>query len=295
VRGDAYGGARILELQAKCPFRAFAELRLAAPPLEEPATGVDARARGTVLHEALEHIWRALGRRSALEAMSPESLEALVEASLERALAAGLPGGLGPRARELEREWQREAIGRLLDLDMDRADFEVAYTEAPLEQSLAGLQLRLRVDRIDRIAAGLVVLDYKTGRAAIGQWRGVRPDAPQLPLYAVLSREPIVAVAFASVGAHQAAFRGVGRSAGLLPGIVAAERFELTDTREAGFDWDHVRGRWAAWLGALAAGHQRGEAAVDPKLPQTCRQCHLQTLCRVAPGFVAAEEVAGDG
>jgi ATP-dependent helicase/nuclease subunit B len=55
---ESGGGSRILDLQAKCPFRAFAELRLGSAPLEEPVAGVDARGRGNVLHRTLELIWR---------------------------------------------------------------------------------------------------------------------------------------------------------------------------------------------------------------------------------------------
>ena len=294
LTGPAHGGSRILELQAKCPFRAFAELRLAARPLEEPAAGVEARARGLVLHRALELIWRALGRRAALETLTPRHVAALVDRSLDAAIAARLPAELGPRAMALEREWQRAAILRLLELERSRPDFEVVGMEAPLEQHLAGLPLSLRVDRIDRVGDGLVILDYKTGQAAIHQWRGTRPDAPQLPLYAVLSGAPVSGVAFAVAGAHEAAFRGVGSSGELLPGMHAAERFELTDERETGFSWEDVRRRWAGWLAVLATRHCEGDAAVDPKLPQTCRSCHLQTLCRVAPGFEPSGEDEGD-
>ena len=65
----APGGARVLELQAACPFRAFAELRLHARPLEEPQTGFDRRLRGQVLHRALEQFWSDLGSQDALLAL----------------------------------------------------------------------------------------------------------------------------------------------------------------------------------------------------------------------------------
>ena len=41
------------------------------------------------------------------------------------------------------------------------------------------------------------------------------------------------------------------------------------------------------WLTTLAEAFQAGEAAVDPRDAQTCRYCHLTTLCRrheLAPG-----------
>jgi probable DNA repair protein len=294
LTGKARGGARVLELQAKCPFRAFAELRLAARPLEEPALGIDARVRGNLLHAALEFVWRELGGRAGLVRLSQEQLDDLVTRALDAATAAELPPELGGRAAQIEREWQRSAIERLIELDRSRGDFEVVDVEAGLSTTLAGLALELRVDRIDRTGEGLVILDYKTGRATTSQWRGARPDAPQLPLYAVMAGADVKAIAFAKAGAHEAAFKGIGASAGLLPGLDAAEKFRLADREEAGVAWPELQRRWAGWLAALARAHLLGIAQVDPKQPQTCRNCHLATLCRVSPDAQLAEDGEGD-
>lgn len=288
------GGARILELQAKCPFRAFAELRLASRRLEEPSGGIDARTRGNVLHRTLELVWRRLGSQQALAGLGADGQAVLVAECVDTALASEVPAELGPRARVLERDWQREAARAALELDLQRDDFEVVEIEGELEALFSGLPLNLRVDRVDRVGDGLVVLDYKTGQASITQWRGTRPDAPQLPLYAVVKGESVGAVAFVAVGSGEAACRGVGREAQRLPGMTADERFSLTDDRKSGFAWDEIRRHWAVWLGDLARDFQAGSADVDPKLPGTCRYCHLQMLCRVAPGFDEADE-AFDG
>jgi len=294
LEGSARGGARILELQARCPFRAFAELRLAARPLEEPTGGVDRRTRGMVLHRALELVWGRLRSRAALEALPGPALAQLLDESLTRALEERLPAELGPEARTLERDWQRSTLGQMVDIERGRPGFEVVDTEAELRQVFAGLPLTLRVDRVDRIAEGLIILDYKTGRAATSQWRGARPDAPQLPLYAVLKGEQVAGVAFAAAGAHSARFHGVAGAAGLLPQVQEAEKFKLTEDGQKGFSWEQVRERWAAWLAALARDHVDGVATVDPKLPQTCRHCHLPTLCRVAAEPDAPEAEAPD-
>jgi len=285
LSGPARGGARILELQAKCPFRAFAELRLDARPLDEAAGGVDPRLRGTLLHLTLEKAWRELGHQGALVAMRPEETESLVERCLEEAAQRHLPREMGERARRLEWEWQRAAVLAVLAQDRERPPFEVAATEEDLSADLAGLPLRLRVDRVDRVDGGLVVLDYKTGRVSTSQWRGTRPDAPQLPLYAVLKGDDVGGVAFVRADPHAVAIRGVAREAQRLPGMESAGRFALTDAREKGFTWQEIRQRWHASLAGLAGDFLAGVAPVDPKLPQTCRYCHLQTLCRVAPGF----------
>jgi hypothetical protein len=112
-------------------------------------------------------------------------------------------------------------------------------------------------------------------------------------LYAILKGEQVGAVAFVTADTRSAALRGVGGETGPLSGVEPAERFALTDAREKGFTWNEVRDRWAAWLSALARDFQGGVAVVDPKLPQTCRYCHLEILCRVSPAFDSAEAEEG--
>jgi len=276
------GGARILELQAKCPFRAFAEIRLGATPFEEGGAGIDPRARGLALHRALELVARSVRSRRQLEAAAGSELETIVDQAIARALDEELPSDVGDTARSLEREWQLATVTRFLRQERDREHFEIVETEQALEGRLGDLPLRLRVDRVDRVGEGLVILDYKTGRASTTQWRGARPDAPQLPLYAVMRGRQVQGIAFVALGPQSARYRGVGSQADLLPDLVDAEHFRLTEDRQQGFDWEEVTTHWRAWLTSLARAFAEGDARVDPKLPQTCRTCHLGTLCRVS-------------
>ena len=293
----ASGGARVLDFQSRCPFRAFGELRLHAAPLEEPQAGFDRRLRGQVLHHALESFWSGLGSQAALLALAPADCQRRVENAVDRALARMAPATVGPRARALERDWQLGAVSGLLALDRARAPFDVVETEREMTGRIGGLELRLRADRIDDAGGSLVVIDYKTGVVRGTSWRGARMDAPQLPLYAVLHPRRPAAIAFAAAGVAGARFVGVGDGAVAIEGVVPAEKFVLTEDREKGFGWGSVTEHWWAWLDALARDHAAGKAQVDPKLgPNTCRQCHLGALCRVdAAGARDAGEESGDG
>src|SRR5690606_24375387 len=53
----ASGGARTIELQSRCAFRAQAELRLHARPLPRVGLGVEPLDRGAILHRVLEDVW----------------------------------------------------------------------------------------------------------------------------------------------------------------------------------------------------------------------------------------------
>jgi probable DNA repair protein len=280
--GQTAGGVRVLEFQAACPFRAFGELRLGAAPLEEPQAGIDRRVRGIVLHRALEEFWSGLGSQASLLALDREDCEQRVAACVERALVDAVPAAVGVRSRSLEREWQRRAIGALLAIERSRAPFAVVETERELTGRIGGLEFRLRVDRIDAVDGSRVVIDYKTGRAGSGAWRGARMDAPQLPLYAVLHPDTPGAIAIAQADGSGARFVGVGEESVALDGLTPARKFALTEDRAKGFDWTAITQHWWAWLDALARDFAAGRALVDPKLAAaTCRRCHLGGLCRV--------------
>lgn len=276
------GGARVLELQARCPFRAFAELRLGAAPVEEPAGGIDRRLRGVVLHRALQAFWTRFGNRSDLAKLEGHRLHDEQRAVVDAALADVATRDIPAAAIDLEREWQRLAVSRLIGLDLARTDFTVIEVESRLDAVIGGVALRLRIDRVDRVGDDLLVIDYKSGKSGAGAWRGARMDAPQLPLYAVLHGDGTAGIAFAEVGAAAARYSGVARIGDCLPGIKAADRFELTDERRKGFAWDEIKAQWRLWLEQLAADFAAGRAAVDPKAgAATCRHCHLASLCRV--------------
>ena len=204
--------------------------------------------------------------------------------AINQAMIEVLPAAGGRRSLALEREWQQRAMGHLLAIERARPAFTVAETERDLDGRIGGLDLRLRVDRVDRIGDEWVVIDYKSGAVRKGQWRGARMEAPQLPLYAVLHPGHPAGIAIAELRSDCAGFAGVCRDEGLIEGLQPARDFELTEDREQGFDWPAITERWHAWLGRLASDHAAGHAEVDPKLgADTCRHCHLHALCRVAP------------
>ena len=80
------GGARVLELQAACGFRAFAEQRLWATEIESIVPGMDARESGTVVHDALKLFWDGVVTQDALRKMTTEERDGVLEWSIDEAL-----------------------------------------------------------------------------------------------------------------------------------------------------------------------------------------------------------------
>lgn len=281
----ARGGSRIFELQSQCPFRAFAELRLGAQPLDEVTASVDARERGTLMHAALADIWNTLRDWSGLCAKSDDQLTTLVRTTLARH-AAKLSDGASParvRLLQIEQDVAAERIMTLLQLDKARTPFKVAGEVERQERATVGaLAFELRLDRMDELTAGdhageRVIVDYKTGNTvSAASWTSDRPEQPQLPLYAVTHPERLSAVAFVTLGAKGVGYQGVACDDRLLPGVKAfgAKKPPLDN-------WEGLLQHWRRVIERLAGEFVAGRAAVDP-LPNACRHCHLRSLCRVA-------------
>ena len=83
--GDATlnGGVSLFKLQAACPFKAFAELRLGATALDQPEPGISAMDRGQLIHRILERVWQELKSHEGLLATPEDRLEELVRTTVD--------------------------------------------------------------------------------------------------------------------------------------------------------------------------------------------------------------------
>ncbi len=271
-----HGGAHLLQLQAACGFRAFAEHRLHSAEPGVRAPGLDALERGSLVHRVMEHLWNLLP--------SQQQLRELSAAEREQALNAGIDHALERILRTVQNSWDAAYVElqrrRLLDLLLPWLEIELARPSFTVRQNegryqdvpLGPLRLSLRMDRVDQTDSGIVILDYKTGSASPSQWLGTRPDAPQLPLYAILSNEPPAGVAFALLRAgNDLALKGFADSAEVF-GKPTRMPLSMTDQVD----------EWRETLTALATAFYEGEAEPDPKsYPETCAHCSQRILCRL--------------
>ncbi len=210
------GGTALFGEQAACPFRAFAMRRLGSTSPESPQPGLGAAERGTLLHAVLASAWEALGDKGRLDSASDEDLDAILAkaaaGALER-IRRRRPHALDARFAALERD-RLVRLGReWLEFERGRGDFAVVATESKVPATFGGITVNVKLDRLDRLAAGgCAVIDYKTGNASVSGWLGPRPDDPQLPLYALASGEDVAAVAIARVKVGEFQWKGLARS-----------------------------------------------------------------------------------
>jgi len=275
------GGMSLLANQAACPFRAFAMHRLGARDVDAPDLGISPSERGNVAHEALEYFWREMGSQRELLTRPAQEIDSAIEKCVRAALDSRLSrrhrNASLERSRALEQTRLHNLITEWLEEERRRPDFIVIEREESRIVNAGGLELKLKVDRIDQqLPAGThVILDYKTSnKLNLKDWDGDRPDAPQLPLYAAKSPRTIAGVYFAK----------------LVPGHTELLGYSGAELTQRLPEWEKV-------VDQLGASFLRGDAAVEPKYgAKTCEFCELHSLCRIAEvrAFDTPEEEASE-
>jgi RecB family exonuclease len=186
--------------------------------------------------------------------------------------------------------WQRAYLKaeeeRAIDLVMDwleievlRQPFQIASVEEKATIQVGDLSLGVRADRIDQVAGGKLLIDYKTGEVSTASWDGPRPEQPQMPLYAAFGGATnLIGAVFAQVRPSRMGFKG----------RVEDVRTNLSETLDARqlvtspYTAELIE-EWRGTLLHLAESFVRGEAQVDPRIyPKSCQYCSLGGVCRVA-------------
>lgn len=278
VKGPG-GGYGVIKDQAECPFRSFANHRLNTQTMEFPELDFDNRERGIIIHQTLEYFWKDFRSLSSLLTLATDNrLNGQIEMATDKALRQHQSKlSKQPRFFQLEKERIVDLIKQWLALEMKRADFEVVHQEEKISLTLSGIKLSMRIDRIDKTGDGKIILiDYKTGNIQTGDWFGDRIKEPQLPLYS-LQQSP-GAILFAQVK------KGSSRLTGAIDPLIdniglKAIKFEKFTECE---NWAELLNYWKDKLHGIADRFLFGQTEVDPMDGgATCRNCGLQTLCRV--------------
>ncbi len=289
----ARGGAAVFREQAACPFRAYARFRLGGEPLGAPRPGLDAPTRGSLLHRALEYFWQSVPDQETLAGLTVEERRERVDSAVQQAIAIESkrrPDTFSDRFSAVERTRLTQRILSWLEVELQRAPFQVVAAEKQRELEMGHLRVKTRIDRIDRLEDGRqVIIDYKSGKTSVQAWLGERPDEPQLPLYALSGDEPLAALAFAELRPGECRFKGLAEELDLLPQVGPKARGLDPD-----WDWEELLGEWSMVLSGLARDFRAGDARIDPKGVETCRYCAFGVLCRIAEAELIPDEGESD-
>lgn len=274
---DVKGGTRLLEDQARCPFKAFALHRLRIKKLEEAGIGLDPRQHGTLFHVAMEYFWEDVRTHANLLALSEDELEAQILSVIERSMSdndidTALQGLQSRHLYQLINNW----INRV---ERYRQPFEVVDLELEQAIEISNFNISVTVDRIDKLDSGQkVVIDYKTGQNnAIKTWGEPRIENPQLPLYAGTDEE-VEGICFAQVFPNQNKFIGTTSEDGIVGSLKAPENNQ--SLKKSLQSWDEAKLHWASSLNMLGDEVSQGLATITP-LDKACDFCDLPALCRI--------------
>ncbi len=281
---DICGGSSIIRNQSACPFRAFAVHRLGIAELGETEPGIEASARGSLIHLALEFIWCRLKSQSALLTLAENGRAALLDAAIDHAWREKRILR-DADVRIIEQKRMRHILHAWLDMEAARPPFEVCehekvYTLDVPEADVRQFPVRIKVDRIDRDGAGRhILIDYKTGhKQSVNQWLGERMEEPQLPLYALAAGISVHdAVTFATVrSGDEMGFEGLAGTDTGIAGITSCDgKYKRPE------DWSQVLADWSTGINALAREFVTGRSTASPRDATACAYCRLEAVCRI--------------
>lgn len=268
------GGTALLARQAKCPFQAFAAHRLHAKPMLLATEGPNAQERGQVIHKVMELLWQDLQSQQAFLALNEAQLIQYIDQAIHKALDPLIRqrrNTFPKLIQEVEFSRLKRLIYDFLNCERQRSSFTIEALEQSFTLQLAGIEFRLRVDRIDRVDENKWVIDYKSSFPEAAPWHEERPQEPQLLVYALLDEE-INTILFAQLKAGRVAYKGLSQNDNTPSGITSLKGKE---------DWLTHRQQWFGKLQKLAEEFNLGLCAPNPTKPTLCQQCDYPNLCRL--------------
>lgn len=272
-----HAGSRLIELQSLCPFKALMEFRLKTQEPEKSEPGVSKTDRGRVIHHILEQFWQKIKTQRNLYQLSAAEIQKLLEPQIEHSLKKlDLPLTI----HRLEKQCLLPLITRWLEIEKTRSPFKVVVTEKTVQIELAAIPLKLRIDRIDQLEDGsLLLIDYKTGKnlPAPFDWFGKRPKNLQLPLYSIAINS-IQGLALAKINLDALKFKEISLEE--LEFNLHTMDTDVTISNNK-LTWSELINYWHDRLTKIAADFASGIASPTPISPQTCKQCSFGPACRV--------------
>ncbi|OGV25952.1 MAG: hypothetical protein A3F18_03385 [Legionellales bacterium RIFCSPHIGHO2_12_FULL_37_14] len=263
--------SRLLGEQAKCPFRAFAAIRLKLEPLEPLNSGVTAKIRGILLHKILEIFWRQVKSQAMLKSLEEAALHKLIHNCAVKAFAVSSLHHVQKDLQNLEVNRLKKLLLASLEWEKARPDYKISALESSVSLKIGPLNLNVRLDRLDCVTGGEKwVIDYKTTAPSPLPWTQERPLDVQILLYALAYPE-IRAVIFYELKHNKALIKGL--SANPYPSL------PLTLIKDSA-SWENKSSQWQAYLVKLAEDFFRGRCEARPDNPYLCKTCEFKVLCR---------------
>ncbi|KGP62302.1 endonuclease [Legionella norrlandica] len=267
------GGTSLLANQAKCPFKAFAEHRLKAKPSPTTFDGMDEKEKGQLIHKVLELLWQTLGNQGQLLKLNSAELEQCIDQAIQNSLKPlkqTHPQIFSDFIAMVEQTRLKRIILSYLEWEKQRPPFSIAALEENHSIHLAGLDFKVRVDRLDQVGSQKWIIDYKSTLPNSKPWNEERPMEPQLLLYALLD-EQINTLLLIQLKTGKIKVSGFSDE--------KLESKEINTLKESE-SWEEYRQTWLEQLSHLAEEIKNGHCLPLPQNLTICQQCDFLNLCR---------------
>jgi probable DNA repair protein len=209
------GGSYVVQRQADEPFSAFVYGRLGVCIPDRIEPGLSARMRGNIIHDTLHNLLRDRPDQSAILRWTDSERLQKCGSAIDAALAKPLKRADATLQSILSIERRRllEILNEFLNEECARVDFTVADVEAAIDFKRGNVRLGLRVDRIDSLTDGsLLIIDYKSGTPKSFLTRSGVPADLQLPLYADAVGAHVGGLTLINIDSRQITYKGAGGS-----------------------------------------------------------------------------------
>ena len=279
------GGSEIPKLQALCPFRAFAELRLKAKQQKEARLELPEHKKGSLLHQCLHHVWLVLKDSHTLKEKSETHLQEIIDHAVSAVIKQNnqiFSSESQQYFLSCEKSRLKKLLFDWLQLEKERPDFSVSERETQHTIKTNNLKIKLQVDRIDKTEDGYIIIDYKSGNQSVQSWFGDAITEPQLPLYcSFIQKNNFTGISYAQVRNDEMVFKGVvhENAEHTFSKITPINKARNDDAKK---EWSEQIEQWRNNINSVCYDFSTGKADVAPiNTSLTCRYCHLQSLCRI--------------
>lgn len=255
------GGSYHLNLFTINPIYAFFRYRLGIETPQRVSLGVTAADRGSILHLSLANLYRQFQEQTDIvDFMNREDAHACIDHYVSAAMKNNPSQASAYKLIfEYEKKCLKERIWQILTLDKKRmASFGIYATEKSEELHLQGRTIKLRVDRIDALSDGYLIIDYKNSAPSLTNLVKQHINDFQLPLYTLsFPPEQVQAVSYLEASEQAAKFSGLGDNTLNIPGILSPHKVRSSELNE---HWQDSLKHWRSNIDNCTAKIIDGEA-----------------------------------